>query len=233
VATLDGTMPTLSSEHQDLVTARTRLTELHHRTLAAIEWCVALVILAGVLWLVGSHDLAFSVAAGALTAVAVGALAADERRRVLLGLVVQGDATSIPDVRALADRLAHDPGERRRVAASLRAAAHAERTAGRTPAPISLDRVRVFAPRMLAIADAIAEEGRSVEPTAIALCRTLLSDGATSPLYNTNLPERELDRLLAVVEAGIAPPALAGREPSPAVAREPASLAAGPRSAVG
>jgi hypothetical protein len=56
------------------------------------------------------------------------------------------------------------------------------------------------------LADAIADERRNVAPAAVALCRTLLCDGASSPLYNTILPEHELDRALAVVEAGIAAP---------------------------
>jgi hypothetical protein len=207
VATLSAAMPTLSYPHQNLSAAATRLAELRDRTLAAVEWCLALLIGGGVLWLVRSHDLAFSVGAGAVAAVAVGALAADERRRLLLGLVIQGDATSIPEVSALADRLANDPRERRRVAASLRAAARADHAGGRAPVVIAPGRVTTYAPRMLALADAIADEHRAVTPPAVALCRTLLSDGAGSPLYNPNVPERELDRVLAVVEAGIAPAA--------------------------
>jgi hypothetical protein len=214
-------MPSLSHPHQNLSTASTRLTELHDRTRAAVEWCLALLIGGGVLWLVGSRNLAFAVGDGAVAAVVVGGLAVDERRRLLLGLVVQGDATSIPEVGALADRLAHDPAERRRIAVALRAAACRDR-AGQMGATINHRRVAACAPRLLAVADAVADQHRVVAPSSVALCRTLLTDGAGSPLYNPNLPERELDRMLAVVEAGIAP-LVVEREARPA-------LTPGPRS---
>ena len=212
-------MPRFPYPHQNLSAARTRLTQLRERTRGTVEWCVALLILGGVLWLIGSRDLAFSVAAGAVAAVVTGALAEDERRRLLLGLVVQGDATSIPEVRALADRLANDPSERRRVAKALRTAARANPAASRASAAIATGKVAVYAPRMLALADTIADEDRVVTPRAVALCRTLLCDGAISPLYNVNLPESELDRALAAIEAGIAAPALAHEAP-PALAHE-------------
>jgi hypothetical protein len=199
---------------QNLSAACKRLAELHDRTRAAGEWCASLLILGGVLWLVGSHALAFSLAAGAAAAVVIAALAADERRRMLLGLVVQGDATSIPAVRTLADRLANDPAARHRVAAGLRTAARADQITGRTPTAIANGRAAMYAPRMLALADAIDDPSRTAGPAAMALCRTLLTDGASSPLYNPNVPERELDRVLAVVEAGIGPPALEPEERS-------------------
>jgi hypothetical protein len=226
-------MPTFPYQHQDLSAAMTRLTQLRERTRATVEWCVALLILGGVLWLVGSHDLAFSVAAGAVAAVVTGALAEDERRRLLLGLVIQGDATSIPDVRALADRLANDPAERRRVAKALRTAASANPAASRASAAIATARVGVYAPRMLTLADAIADEDRVVTPRAVALCRTLLCDGAISPLYNVNLPESELDRALAAVEAGIAAPTRTHETPPELAHEAPPALAPGRRSAAG
>ncbi|HEX5191763.1 MAG TPA: hypothetical protein VFW09_03110 [Solirubrobacteraceae bacterium] len=199
-------MPSLRSEHLDLTTATRRLAELRDRTRAAAEWCVALLIGGGLLWLLHSRELAFAVAAGAVAAVVVGAFAVDARRLLLLGLVVQDDATSIPEVGALADRLAHDPAQRRRVAAALRTAARVARSGGHGPSPITPSRVGPYVPRLEALADAIADDRRDVAPAAVALCRRLLCDGAGSPLYNTNLPERELDRALAAAEAGIAEP---------------------------
>ena len=121
-----------------------------------------------------------------------------------------GDANAIPEVAALADRLANDPAERLRVAASLRTAAHAGQPglAGyRAPMVVAPGRVALVAPRLLALADAIGDQRVSVSPPAVALCRRLLTDGVGSPLYNPNLPERELDRVLKVVEAGVAPAA--------------------------
>ena len=176
------------------------------------EWFAALAILAGVLLLTESVALAGSVGAGAVTALVIGGVAFDERRRLLLSLVAMGDANSIPEVGALAERLAHDPAERRRVAASLRTAVRGGRVgvAGyRAPMVVAQGRVAHVAPRLLALADAIGDQRVSVSPPAIALCRRLLTEGVGSPLYNPNLPEHELDRVLAVVEAGITPAARA------------------------
>jgi hypothetical protein len=198
---LDNAPPSLSA-------AAARLAALHDRMIQLSEWFAALVVLAVVLLFTESVALAGSVGAGAIAALAICGLAVDERRRLLLSLVAMGDATSIPEVGALADRLAHDPAERRRVAASLRTAAGAGRmgvAAYRAPMVVAQGRVALYAPRLLALADAIGDERVSVSPPAVALCRRLLTDGAGSPLYNPNLSERELDRVLAAVEAGIAP----------------------------
>jgi hypothetical protein len=198
---LDNAPPSLSA-------ASAQLAALRDRTIQMLEWFVALVVLAVVLALTESVALAGAVGAGAVTALVIGGLAVDERRRLLLSLVAMGDANSIPEVAALAERLAHDPAERHRVAASLRTAARASRrgVAGyRAPMVVAPGRIALYAPRLLALADAIGDQRVSVSPPAVALCRRLLSDGVGSPLYNANLPERELDRVLAIVEAGIAP----------------------------
>jgi hypothetical protein len=202
-------MPTLlDNAPQSLTAASAHLAALRHRMIQMLEWFAALVVLAAVLLVTESVALAGSVAAGAIAALVIGGLAFDERRRLLLSLVAMGDATSIPEVGALADRLANDPAERRRVAASLRTAVSAGRPglAGyRAPMVVARGRVTLFAPRLLALADAIGDQRVSVSPPAVALCRRLLTDGVGSPLYNPNLPEGELDRVLKVVEAGITP----------------------------
>jgi hypothetical protein len=206
-------MPTLlDNAPQSLSAASERLAALRVRMIQMLEWFVALVVLAGVLLLTESVALAGAVGAGAVTALIICGLALDERRRLLVSLVAMGDATSIPEVAALAERLAHDPAERRRVAASLRTAASAGRPGGigsRAPMIVAPGRVAMYAPRLLAVADAIGDERISVSPPAVALCRRLLTDGVGSPLYNPNLSERELERVLAAVEAGIAPAAVA------------------------
>ena len=219
-------MPTLlDNAPLSLSAASAQLAALHRRMIQMLEWSVALVVLAGVLLLTESVALACSVGAGAITALVICGLAVDERRRLVLSLVAMGDANSIPEVGALAERLAHDPAERHRVAASLRSAVGAGRpgVAGyRAPMIVAQGRVALYAPRLLALADAIGDQRVSVSPPAVALCRRLLTDGVGSPLYNPNLPERELDRVLAVVEAGIA----RGREAGIAPGREPARLTA-------
>jgi hypothetical protein len=206
-------MPTLlDNAPLSLSAAAAQLEALRRRMIQLLEWFAALVVLAVVLLFTESVALAGSVGAGAITALVICGLAVDERRRLLLSLVAMGDANSIPEVGALADRLAHDPAERRRVAASLRTAARAGRmgvAAYRAPMVVAQGRVARYAPRLLALADAIADERVCVSPPAVALCRRLLTDGAGSPLYNPNLSERELDRVLAAVEAGIAPAGVA------------------------
>jgi hypothetical protein len=201
---------------QSLSAASAQLAALRHRMIQMLEWLAALLVLAGLLLVTESTALAGAVGAGAVTALVIGGLAFDERRRLLLSLVELGDANSIPEVGALAERLAHDPAERRRVAASLRTAVSAARPglAGyRAPMVVAPGRVALFAPRLLALADAIGDQRVSVSPPAVALCRRLLTDGVGSPLYNPNLSERELDRVLAVVEAGVVSAArAAGRE---------------------
>jgi len=202
------TMPTLLDNAPDSLTAASaRLDALRHRMIGMLEWFAALVALAVILLLTESVALAASVGAGAIAALVICGLALDERRRLLMSLVAIGDANSIPEVRALAERLAHDPAERRRVAAALRTAARAGGIGSRAPMVVAPGRVALYAPRLLALADAIGDERRVVTAPAIALCRRLLSDGAVSPLYNPHLPARELERVLAVVEAGIAPSA--------------------------
>ena len=209
-------MPTLlDNAPQSLTAASAQLAALRHRMIQMLEWFTALAVLTVVLLFTESATLAGAVGAGAVTALVIGGLAFDERRRLLLSLVAMGDATSIPEVGALADRLAHDPAERRRVAASLRTAVSAGRpgVAGyRAPMVVAPGRVALVAPRLLALADAFGDQRIAVSPPAVALCRRLLTDGVGSPLYNPHLPERELDRVLKVVEAGIAPAARAVRE---------------------
>jgi hypothetical protein len=202
-------MPTvLDNAPQSLSAASAQLAALRRRMIQMLEWFAALAVLAGVLLLTESVALAGAVGAGAVTALVICGLAVDERRRLVLTLVAMGDANSIPEVGALAERLAHDPAERRRVAASLRTAVSAGRPglAGyRAPMVVAQGRVALVAPRLLALADAIGDQRVSVSPPAVALCRRLLTDGVGSPLYNPNLPEQELDRVLAVVEAGVVP----------------------------
>ena len=204
-------MPTLlDNAPQSLSAASAQLAALRRRMIQTLEWFAALAVLTVVLVFTESTALAGSVAAGAITALVICGLAIDERRRLLLSLVAVGDANSIPEVGAFAERLAHDPAERRRVAASLRTAARAGQLGGagyRAPMVVASGRVAHVAPRLLALADAFGDQRVSVSPPAVALCRRLLSDGVGSPLYNPNLSERELDRVLAVVEAGVVPAA--------------------------
>ena len=162
-------MPTLlDNAPQSLSAASAQLAALRHRMIQMLEWFAALVVLAVVLLLTESVALAGSVGAGAITALVICGLAVDERRRLVLSLVAMGDANSIPEVGALAERLAHDPAERRRVAASLRTAVGAGRpgvVGYRAPMVVAPGRVALYAPRLLALADAIGDLRVSVSPS--------------------------------------------------------------------
>jgi len=116
-------------------------------------------------------------------------------------LVAQGDALSIADVRAHAQRLG-TPRERRRLADGLRTAVASVTTGAHVPVMVNAPRVDDFAARLLGIAEAIADPGVSFSPQALALCGQMLHDPMRSPLCNPQVPERELPRILELVERG-------------------------------
>ena len=70
-----------------------------------------------------------------------------------------------------------------------------------------VERVTWQAPALAALARALLEPENAVEPTAMAACAQLLTDGRASPLLNPALPRTELERVLRRIHAGISPPA--------------------------
>jgi hypothetical protein len=139
---------------------------------------------------------------GAAAAFALAILCRSDRHRLLVRLVAQGDAWTVDGVSELAERLG-SPRERRRLAQGLRAAAAAGMTGAQTPLMVSAARASDVADRLVALAEALADPAVRVSPPAAALCRRLLSDAMYSPLYNPHVPERELPRVLDVVERGV------------------------------
>lgn len=153
----------------------------------------------------GSLAVAFAVGA---VVEAILALASESRRRALVAsLAVHREAYLLLEVRRYGATLV--------TMESRRALAHAIasllRQASRAQAGVVLtDRVIRQAPALAALGRALVEPGNVVEPTAVAACVQLLTDGRSSPLLNPALPRGELDRALRRIHAGIAPPRTPG-----------------------
>jgi hypothetical protein len=58
--------------------------------------------------------------------------------------------------------------------------------------------------RLLALADCFADPVVKVSAPAAAICRRLLCDAQHSPLYNRHVPERDLTRVLELIEHDVA-----------------------------
>lgn len=139
---------------------------------------------------------------GAGTAFVLSAISASDRDQLLIELILQGDAASIEGVPQLAERLCRDR-ERRRLAAGLRAAARAGRPGIQGLVTVDPARAADVAERLTALANSIGNPAVSISFTAIALGNALLRDPVRSPLYNPNVPERELSRVLDTIERGM------------------------------
>jgi hypothetical protein len=184
----------------DLSAARGQLAELRLR----IGWLLAcalvlavagaaLVVLAGGRW--GVPPLI-----GAVAAAALGALALGDRRRLLVRLVAQDDAWSILEVRDFGRRLL-SARERSRLARALAIAADAGAAGVHEFGVIRAERAHRVAGELRELAAAVADLSVPLRPRAAALCRRLLCEAALSPLYNPHVPERDLDRMLALIRA--------------------------------
>jgi hypothetical protein len=184
--------------------ARCRLAELNRRARHRLEWTLAVALL-GVLVLVlyggGSPGVPLLVGAG------VGALltlnARDDRGRLLVRLVSQGDAWAIEEVRSAARRLLSSK-ERVRLSRGLALAADAGRPGPQEFTIVRPERAYTVSDRLRGLSAAIGDPGVPVSASAIALCRRLLSESFLSPLYNPYLTERDLDRILVAIERDIA-----------------------------
>jgi hypothetical protein len=120
----------------------------------------------------------------------------------LIRLIAQGDAAGVEGVTELAERLCTDR-ERRRLAGGLRAAACAGQRGEQSTVMVDPARASDVSERLVSLADSLADPARSVTSMAVALSRCLLIDPMRSPLYNPNVPERELVRVLDVIERGV------------------------------
>ena len=119
-----------------------------------------------------------------------------------LALVAQDDAWALPEVRAHARELLR-PRERSRLARSLELAARAGDPGFHDMGLVRSDRAWPVAGELRRLARAIGDPAVGLRAPAAALCRRLLCDAAASPLYNPNLPESDLPRLIGLIGAGI------------------------------
>lgn len=108
----------------------------------------------------------------------------------------------IPEVRRYGEKLT-ETRARRALARSIAALLRAVATDG---AGVYLaDRVVSQAPALAGLARALIEPGNLVDPTAMAACEQLLTDGRASPLLNPALAPAELDAVLRRIHGGIHP----------------------------
>ncbi|HEY1853142.1 MAG TPA: hypothetical protein VGG40_01015 [Solirubrobacterales bacterium] len=196
-------MTILDQPPLSLAEARRGLAELRQRAHHRLGLGLALAA-AGTALLVLGHSAGIPLSIGAAAAALLAALSRDDRSRLLVRLVAQGDAWSIPEVARAARRLV-SARERRRLAEGL---ARAAATVDPRKAEFSLvDAVRAARAhrRLNGLAVAFGDEAVAVHPFGAALCRRLLCDAALSPLYNPAIPDAELDRVIDRIERALGP----------------------------
>ena len=193
----------------DLAVARRRLAGRCRRQREFAGMAAGLVVAGAVLCLTGRSELGWPLLLGAATAGVGAAWARSERRTLLTRLVAQGDALTLPAVRAYADRLL---GRRRVIASGLRYAIDSCMGPTTEFALVRPERVDEHTERLERLAAAFADPAVPIEPASAALCVRMLREPVSSPLYNVRLPPSELDRLLTAIERGVSvgEPAAAG-----------------------
>lgn len=185
----------LDSPALDLRVAAARLEGLRSRARQLVRLAALLAAGGCVLAVAGLADHGIPLLLGAAAAFALASMARSDRHRLLLALVTQGDAKSIIEVAELAEHL-RTLGERDRLANWLRS------VVGRTGSQLMVDRARTaaFADRLLALAELLTDPAVRFSAQGLALCRRLVCEPMRSPLYNPNIPEVELSRVLDLVE---------------------------------
>ncbi len=129
------------------------------------------------------------------------------RQELLVLLLAERDAYSIPAVRRRAKRFA-TPKRRCRLGAWLRKivdVADGKQHPPSTNVRVIDARVRPRRERLLKLADAFDDESREVHPASLALLHQMLTRPGFSPLYNVGLKEDLVDLVLHRVESGVEP----------------------------
>jgi hypothetical protein len=188
----------------DLDEAVRTLHELRLKSRHLVSLGVAVGSLGTALTILGGGSVGVPLLIGAAVAFALYGLCRSDRRRLLVRLVAQGDALALDGVRDLAERL-RSPQERRRLASGLRAAAEAGTTGAQISMMVNPARVSDVGERLTALAEAFGDPLIAVSPPAAAVCRRLLCDAMHSPLYNPHVPERDLSRVLDLLERELRP----------------------------
>lgn len=183
----------------DLEEALQRLRELRARRRHLAALALALTLIGIGLVIASGARAGIPLLIGAAVALALGGLAQTDRRRLLVALVAQGDAWAVDGVRDAAEQL-RSPRERRRLARGLRAAAEAGMLGAQVPVMVDAARASDVGDRLVALAERLSDPLVKVSGPAAAICRRLLCDAQYSPLYNPHVPERDLARVLDLLE---------------------------------
>lgn len=187
----------------DLEQALTRLRELRARGRHLAALTLALAVAGALLVTAVSGSVGVPLLIGAAGALGLLGLCRSDRTRLLVALVAQGDAWALEGVRDAAARLCR-PRELRRLARGLRAAAAAGMTGAQVSIMVDPARASDARDRLLALAERLSDPLVKVSAPAAAICRRLLCDAQHSPLYNPHVPERDLGRVLDLLERDLA-----------------------------
>jgi hypothetical protein len=183
----------------DLDVALRRLRELGERSRQLAALTLALAAVGGLLVAAVSASAGVPLLIGAAGALGLLGLCRSDRTRLLVALVAQGDAWALEGVRDAAERLC-SPRELRRLARGLRAAAAAGMTGAQISMMVDPARAGDVGDRLLSLAERLSDPVVKVSAPAVAVCRRLLCDAQHSPLYNPHVPERDLGRVLDLLE---------------------------------
>ena len=187
----------------DLAQALHRLRELRARGRHLAALTLALALAGALLVVLASGSVGVPLLIGAAGALGLLGLCRSDRTRLLVALVAQGDAWALDGVRDAAERLC-SPRELRRLARGLRAAAEAGMTGAQISIMVDPARASDVRDRLLTLAEHLSDPLVKVSAPAAAICRRLLCDPQHSPLYNPHVPERDLGRVLDLLERDLA-----------------------------
>jgi hypothetical protein len=185
----------------DLAVAGRRLASRRRRQREFLCIAAGLTAIGALLAVAGRMGQGWPLLIGAAAAAVGAAWVRSERRMLLTRLVAQGDALSLPDVRAYADRLL---ARRLVIASGLRHVVTCCAPGSGELVLVQPERVDAHSERLERLADAFADPDVPIVPASAALCVRMLREPASSPLYNPHVPESELDRLLTAIERGVA-----------------------------
>jgi hypothetical protein len=187
-------LPQLNLDH-----ALARLRELRDRSRHLVALTLVLAAAGALLVVAVSASAGVPLLIGAAGALGLLGLCRSDRTRLLVALVAQGDAWALDGVRNAAERL-RSPRELRRLARGLRAAAAAGMTGAQISMMVDPARAGDVRDRLLALAERLSDPLVKVSAPAVAVSHRLLCDAQHSPLYNPHVPERDLARVLDLLE---------------------------------
>ena len=189
----------LDLPQHDLDRAVVRLRELRARSRQLTALTLALALAGALLVAAGGARAGVPLLIGAAGSLGLLGLCRSDRTRLLVALVAQGDAWALDGVRDAAERLC-SPRELHRLARGLRAAAAAGMTGAQVSMMVDPARAGDVRERLIALAERLSDPLVKVSAPAAAICRRLLCDAQHSPLYNPHVPERDLGRVLDLLE---------------------------------